>query len=309
MTLLLAAFLFVLMMFAIQSSPLLLNPMAFKRSPSPQSSLPRANGLTRYQNETRQQLPHVIIFGVAKAGTSALLRMLSLHSGVAAAPREVHFFDSESNYEKGYSWYVSQMPFAFPDQLTLEKTPGYFGKSFVPERIHQMNPDIKLLLVVREPTERMVSGYTHTLYSNIMKHKITKTFEEFLLNDGQLDLEYKGLNHSLYYAHMQNWLKYFPLKNFHIVDGDELVKDPVPEMKKVERFLGLEPQINSSFFVFNEEKGFYCLKEHGQEQCLGKNKGRAHPYVEPDILQKLHQFFHEPNKRFFKLVGRTFNWK
>ncbi|XP_068596769.1 heparan sulfate glucosamine 3-O-sulfotransferase 1-like [Brachionichthys hirsutus] len=308
-TLLLAAFLFVLMMFAIKSSPHLLNPMAFKRSPSPQSSLPRANSLTRYQNETLQQLPHVIIIGVPKAGTYALLRMLSLHSGVATTEWEVHFFDLESNYEMGYSWYVSKMPYAFPDQLTVEQTAIYFPTSNVPERIHQMNPDIKLLLIVREPTDRVVSGYTHGLYMDIANHRIIKPIEDFLFKDGQLDLEFKGLNYSLYYVHMQNWLKYFPLKNFHIVDGDELVKDPVPEMKKVERFLGLEPQINSSFFVFNEKKGFYCLKEHGQEQCLSTEKGRAHPYVEPDILQKLHQFFHEPNKRFFKLVGHTFNWK
>ncbi|XP_068596430.1 heparan sulfate glucosamine 3-O-sulfotransferase 1-like [Brachionichthys hirsutus] len=308
-TLLLAAFLFVLIIFAIKSSPILLNPMADKRPPSFRTSSPRGNGATRYQNETLQQLPRAIIIGVRKAGTRALLEMLNLHSGVAAALEEVHFFDRKTSYKMGFPWYASQMPYSFPDQLTLEKTPAYFTTKHVPERIHQMNPDIKLILIVREPTDRVVSDYTELYHMHIVTQEITGTVEDILLKDGEINMEEDIISCSLYYVHMENWLKYFPLKNFHIVDGDELVKDPVSEMKKVERFLGLEPQINSSFFVFNEEKGFYCLKSNEQEQCLGKNKGRAHPYVEPDILQKLHQFFHEPNKRFFKLVGRTFNWK
>uniref|UniRef100_A0A4W6FI44 Sulfotransferase n=1 Tax=Lates calcarifer TaxID=8187 RepID=A0A4W6FI44_LATCA len=90
---------------------------------------------------------------------------LSLHSAVAAAQNEVHFFDWESHFQKGLSWYLSQMPYAFPDQLTVEKTPAYFTSSKVPKRIHQMNPDIKLLLILRDPTERVLSDYTQVFYN------------------------------------------------------------------------------------------------------------------------------------------------
>ncbi|XP_068596450.1 heparan sulfate glucosamine 3-O-sulfotransferase 1-like [Brachionichthys hirsutus] len=303
-----AAFLFGLLIFAIQSPPLLLNPMANKGSPSPPTPSPRENGTASHRNGTLQQLPHIIIIGVRKGGTRALIEMLSLHSGVAAAQKEVHFFDWENHYERGFPWYVSQMPYAFPDQLTVEKTPAYFTSSHVPERVHQMNPDIKLLLILRDPTERVLSDYTQIFYNHLQKRKLYKPIESVLVKDGEINLEYKALNRSLYYAHMQNWLKYFPLDSIHIVDGDELIRDPVPEMKKVERFFKLEPQINSSFFYFNKTKGFYCLKDHGQERCLSDSKGRPHPYVAPAILQKLYQFFHEPNKRFFSLVGRAFNW-
>ncbi|XP_068182180.1 heparan sulfate glucosamine 3-O-sulfotransferase 1-like [Antennarius striatus] len=304
MAILMAAFLFGLLIFTIQSPSLLLNPMADKRSFSRQTSSPHENRTTSYQ-----QLPDAIIIGVAKAGTYALLQMLSLHSGVAAAQREVHFFDWEENYEMGYPWYVRQMPQAFPGQLTVEKTARYFVSTQVPERIHQMNPDIKLLLIVREPTERVLSAYTHNFYKNIPKHVTTIPIMDFLLIDGQLNLENNALNYSLYYFHIQNWLKFFPLESIHIVDGDELTRNPWQELKEVERFLELEPQINASFFVFNKQKGFYCLKKNGKEVCLNDKKGRAHPFVEPAVLQKLYQYYHEPNKRFFQLVGRTFNWK
>ncbi|XP_068182196.1 heparan sulfate glucosamine 3-O-sulfotransferase 1-like [Antennarius striatus] len=307
-TIVIAAVLFALLLFAVNSPRFLLNSMADKQTPSPRISSPYKNRTTGYLNRTLQQLPNAIIIGVAKGGTRALIDMLSLHSGVEAAQGEVHFFDWEENYVMGFPWYVGRMPYISPGQLTVERTPGYFTSTLAPGRIHQMNPDIKLLLIVREPAERVLSEYTHSFHSKLNEHEDTKPILDYLLKDGEINVNYIAIKRSLYYLHIQNWLKYFSPDRIHIVDGDELIRNPWQEMKEVERFLALEPQINASFFYFNEAKGFYCLKDHGQEQCLRSNKGRPHPYVPPAILQKLHRYFHEPNKSFFQLVGRTFNW-
>lgn len=306
-----AALLLGLLLFALQSPPVPSRPSADAwppadpTEPSPDSD----NGTASHPNGTSQRLPQIIIIGVRKGGTRALIEMLSLHSSVAAAQNEVHFFDWESHYQKGIPWYLTQMPYAFPDQLIVEKTPAYFTSSKVPKRIHDLNPNIKLLLILRDPTERVLSDYTQVFYNRLQKHKHYQPIEYVLVRDGDINLEYKALNRSLYYLHMQNWLQYFPLDSIHVVDGDELIRDPLPEMKKVERFLKLEPQINASNFYFNKTKGFYCLRDHGKERCLHDSKGRAHPHVAPAILQKLYKFFHEPNKKFFQMVGRTFNWK
>ncbi|XP_061895553.1 heparan sulfate glucosamine 3-O-sulfotransferase 1 [Entelurus aequoreus] len=267
------------------------------------------NGTGVHPDGTAQQLPRIIIIGVRKGGTRALIEMLSLHSAVAAAQNEVHFFDWESHFQKGLSWYRSQMPFAYPHQSTVEKTPAYFTSAKVPARIHQMDPGAKLLLILRDPTERVLSDYTQVFYNRLQKHKRYQPVEALLVKDGEINLGYKALNRSLYHVHMQNWLRYFPLESVHVVDGDRLIRDPLPEMKEVERFLGLEPQISASNFYFNKTKGFYCLREHGRERCLHDSKGRAHPGVAPVVLQKLYHFFQEPNRKFFELVGRTFNWK
>ncbi|XP_077464964.1 heparan sulfate glucosamine 3-O-sulfotransferase 1 [Stigmatopora argus] len=258
---------------------------------------------------TAQRLPRVIIIGVRKGGTRALIEMLSLHGSVAAAQNEVHFFDWESHFQKGLAWYLGQMPFASPEQLTVEKTPAYFTSPKVPGRIRRMNPDAKLLLILRDPTERVLSDYTQVLHNRLRKHKRYRPVESVLVKDGRINLGYKALNRSLYYVHMQNWLRHFPLESIHVVDGDRLIRDPLPEMRRVERFLRLEPQIHASNFYFNQTKGFYCLRQHGRERCLHDSKGRAHPRVAPAILQKLYRFFRAPNRKFFQLVGRTFDWK
>ncbi|NXP50277.1 HS3S1 sulfotransferase, partial [Heliornis fulica] len=261
-----------------------------------------------HSNGSYQQLPQTIIIGVRKGGTRALLEMLSLHPDIAAAESEVHFFDWEDHYRNGLQWYITQMPFSYPHQITVEKTPAYFTSPKVPERVCSMNKSMRLLLILRDPSERVLSDYTQVFYNHMQKHKPYPSIEQFLIKDGELNVDYKAINRSLYYIHMQNWLKYFPLDHIHIVDGDKLIKDPFPEIEKVERFLKLSPQINASNFYFNKTKGFYCLRDSGRERCLHESKGRAHPQVNTRLLEKLHEYFHEPNKKFFELVGRTFDW-
>nr|XP_060633953.1 heparan sulfate glucosamine 3-O-sulfotransferase 1 [Anolis sagrei ordinatus] len=261
-----------------------------------------------HPNETLQQLPQTIIIGVRKGGTRALLEMLSLHPDIAAAESEVHFFDWEEHYGKGLQWYINQMPFSDIHQITVEKTPAYFTSSKVPERVYKMNKFTRLLLILRDPTERVLSDYTQVFFNHVQKHKPYPSIEEFLVKDGELNVNYKAINRSLYYVHMQNWLKYFSLDYIHIVDGDKLIKDPFSEIVKVEEFLKLTPQINASNFYFNKTKGFYCLRDSGRDRCLHESKGRAHPIVDPILLEKLHRYFREPNQKFFELVGRTFDW-
>ncbi len=54
-------------------------------------------------------------------------------------------------YEKGVTWYREQMPKSYADQITMEKTPHYFVKKVVPERVQRFNKTIKLILLVRDP--------------------------------------------------------------------------------------------------------------------------------------------------------------
>ena len=57
---------------------------------------------------------------------------------------QVHFFDREESYMRGLEFYRKQMPYTFPEQLTGEKSPGYYREKDAPERIHRMNSTIKV---------------------------------------------------------------------------------------------------------------------------------------------------------------------
>ena len=58
--------------------------------------------VTSSEAKTRR-LPDVIIVGVKKCGTRALLEYLRAHPDVRAPGPEVHFFDR--HYDRGLDWY------------------------------------------------------------------------------------------------------------------------------------------------------------------------------------------------------------
>ncbi|NXA48656.1 HS3S1 sulfotransferase, partial [Nothocercus julius] len=257
---------------------------------------------------TSRRIPQTIIIGVRKGGTRALLEMLDIHPNIVVAATEVHFFDWDENYVKGIDWYRSLMPFSYGNQITIEKTPGYFTAPQAPERIHDMNSSIKLLLILRDPTERVISDYTQVYYNRVESHKPVQLFEDIVIKNGALNTKYKAIQRSLYDVHMEKWLKHFNLDQIHIVDGNTLIKDPLPELQKVEKFLNLPSRIMSSNFYFNQTKGFYCIRSDGRERCLHESKGRPHPVVNNTVLEQLYSYFREHNAKFYRMVNHSFDW-
>lgn len=259
-----------------------------------------------------RRLPQCIIIGARKSGTRALIEFLDLHPRIKKASDEMHFFDEEQNYPKGLEWYRRKMPYSYADQITVEKSPAYFITRYVPQRIKTMNSSIALILVVKDPVKRVLSDYTQTLINRIRKGKKYLSFEQTVLNgDGSVDSSYKPIRVSLYHRHLSNWLEVFPKEQILIVDGDTLIGNPVEELAKVERFLGLSHQINQERFHFNETKGFFCIRDSirpDMDRCLSKTKGRPHPAVSLEVVEKLTNFFRPHNEIFYKMVGRDFGW-
>ena len=103
-------------------------------------------------------------------------------------------------------------------------------------------------------------------------------------------------------------MKHFKREQIHVVDGDALTKDPLPELRKIEKFLGLEHPFNDNDVYFDERKGFYCVRKEGQGVYLGREKGRPHPKVDDNVVKKLKEYFKPFNQEFYEAVGQNFNW-
>lgn len=202
------------------------------------------------------------------------------------------------------------MPPTLESQMTMEKTPSYFVTREVPKRVCNMSSDIKLLVVVRDPVTRAISDYAQT----VSKRHHMKSFDElaFLNNvTGLVDTSWGAIKIGVYARHLENWLHYFPLRQFHFVSGEKLIKDPAGEMAKVQDFLGIRRIVSETHFYFNETKGFPCLKKsegNGSPRCLGKTKGRTHPIVDNSTIQNLRDFFRPFNMKFYQMTGVDFEW-
>jgi hypothetical protein len=103
-----------------------------------------------------------LVAGVQKGGTTALFRYLDDLPGVQMAPaKEVHFFDDETDVDWAQPDY-GRLHAAFPQADARprgEATPIYVYWPNALERIARYNPDMRLVLLFRDPVERAWSHW------------------------------------------------------------------------------------------------------------------------------------------------------
>ncbi|KAJ4941037.1 hypothetical protein JOQ06_027324 [Pogonophryne albipinna] len=274
-----------------------------------QQRAPEPSAMSSFSNGSgSKKLPQAIIIGVKKGGTRALLEFLRVHPDIRAVGAEPHFFDR--NYDNGLEWYRELMPKTLEGQITMEKTPSYFVTREAPARISAMSRDTKLIVVVRDPVTRAISDYTQTL----SKKPDIPSFESLTFKNrttGLIDTSWSAIQIGIYAKHLDNWLHYFPMEQILFVSGERLISDPAGELGRVQDFLGLKRIITDKHFYFNQTKGFPCLKKaegSSKPHCLGKTKGRTHPNIDPEVVQRLRDFYRPFNMKFYQMTGHNFGW-
>src|SRR5579859_6236482 len=105
-------------------------------------------------------LPNLIIIGAPKAGTTSLHRYLELHPQVfMASEKELRYFWRD-DWRERRAWYESRFDSDAP--VRGEATPAYAAyphRPNVPERMHELVPQAKLVYLVRDPIERLLSHW------------------------------------------------------------------------------------------------------------------------------------------------------
>lgn len=299
---------------------LLIKPMtATKTIPNQSFAITKTTGRERKvrqmkKNPTEQRctkrLPTVIIIGVEKSGTSALLLFLNSHPMIKCLthPEEARFFTK--NYSKGLTYYKDLMPCSTDDDIVIEKTPGYFYKEEAAMRIHKFNKKMKLIVIMKDPVERSISAYAMYKAQNKMAGL---DFGQACLVNGtsEVNTHHPIIKNSLYINPLKVWLEIFNQENFLFLDGNNFKKDPSSELNKVEQFLSLSSYFTPASFYYNKGLGKICqIRPMGATNlfCLTANKGRQHPIVPDKVLAPLHQYFDPLNKEMFDMIGENFNW-
>ena len=136
-------------------------------------------------------------------------------------------------------------------------------------RIHAMNASTKIILIVRDPVASAVSDWLQVCRKLYQTH--VETFQIFERSDilamsGHINPKCAQIRRSSYALEVDKWTTLFPLRTqFHVVNGEKLVLDPVSELKKVESFLGLRQHITERNIAFEGKRRFFCMVgERGQ---------------------------------------------
>ncbi|XP_061167759.1 heparan sulfate glucosamine 3-O-sulfotransferase 3A1-like [Saccostrea echinata] len=264
------------------------------------------NKLQEVTSRPMKRLPDALIIGVKKSGTKTMLEFLKIHPDVCAPGNEVHYFTR--NYHKGLEWYRRQMPVSVENQVTVERTRAYFVHGEVPHRVYRRIPNIRFIVVVRNPVLRTLLDYISQCERNKSKLSFKEAF--FWNNDtGFLDISRDFIQTSIYVKFLDNWLKYFKLDQIHFVNGDKLYKNPLRELKKVEDFLSLRNLISSEHFYYNTSRDTLCIKKRecqGRPHCFSDSKLKIPPPVY--LMKRLQDFFDPFNEKFYEKSKQHFNW-
>ena len=109
--------------------------------------------------------------GVQKAGTSWLGEVLNEHPEIKIHPKkEAHFFNKRKFYFNKFHYEIS---FGFKkNKIIGEITPSYILEKETAKRIFKYNSEVKLIAILRDPTERCISQYRMEMSRNTIEENI-----------------------------------------------------------------------------------------------------------------------------------------
>ena len=173
---------------------------------------------------------YFLCVGAPKCGTTWLNDFLNAHSEIytPGTIKEVHYFDRY--YSRGEGWYHSLFEEALPGQKKGEITPHYLYLEDC-TRIYKYNPDIRLILIFRDPVKRCVSHYKYRQRLDNYKG----TFTEFL-RDYPVALEW-----GKYGKHLSRFLEVFSPTQVLILNYEKVTKDTDFLKSKISSFLDVDP--------------------------------------------------------------------
>lgn len=260
------------------------------------------------------RLPNLVIVGAMKCGTSSLHRYLNLHPQVQmSAIKELDFFITEKNWHKGEIWYRSH--FVAETDIVGESSPNYTkfpAFSGVPERMHKIIPDAKLIYLVREPIQRIVSHYFH----QYIDRAENRSLEEALENHHQNNY----INSSKYGFQLKQFLKYYNRENFLVLTLEDLYSRRTETLQEVFKFLEIDVQFYHPDFskVFHQSRQKRRLTDLGDTLFKFPFGGRLlnyipnlmaqdviKPIIEPDLKDRLTRILEDDLKEFESMLGKS----
>ena len=212
-----------------------------------------------------------MIVGAQKCGTSALAHFLSQHPEIGmASPKEVHLFDGPS-YSSDWTpeeidkRYASRFAHCAGARILGEATPSYM---FVPEigrDLARYNPDLKLIVLLRDPVERAISHYhmekgrgreRRPLWFALLREPFRLRRCRNARVQGSVTQRCSYRTRGLYSLQLRNLYRFFHPDRVLIVRSRELLERHDAVLRRLFAFLGVSEHVRvAPEIVFKGERG------------------------------------------------------
>ena len=267
------------------------------------------------------RLPDFIVIGAMKAGTTSLYAYLRRHPEISACSEKEPGYFTEKGWARGLEWYQG----LFPDDANLKfeastnytKYPQF---EHVPERMHGILPDVRLVYVIRNPLDRLISQLHHLIVKRELRMPVEYNTRVFWQSTGTMIL-----NVSKYYLQYQQYLKHYDPSHIHIIRFEDFVANPPDQLNSVLNFLGMQPFFDhkSEYGVHNEittraRVRFRRLHAKLQGIAIRRNMPSLYRFLEspvprpvltPDIRGWIWEQIANDLEQFQAATGRDFRYE
>lgn len=260
-------------------------------------------------------LPDFLIIGTQRGGTTSLFRYLQAHPCIEpAVNKDLHFFDRE--YKKGLAWYRGHFPTSIEKYhaqslggrtfLTGEASPSYLFHPYAPKRVAKALPNVKLIVMLRNPVSRAYSQYNHAVelgHETLSFEEAIQAEEERIARECKRIQEdeyyysetYKHLSYlmkGIYVDQLQAWMSIFPREQFLILKSEDFYADPAAALKQVLAFLNV-PETETEL----RKKEYKII-----------NNNVYSSRMDPAMRKHLIKYFEPHNARLYDFLGVNFGW-
>ncbi|CAN0466079.1 unnamed protein product [Ascophyllum nodosum] len=313
-------------------------------------------------------VPSLIVVGARKSGTASLFRMLGQHPDVASIVPEVYVRGSmgfmaqdPATYPMEAEWAGDRLETELPAEivgnvlseysrpyilaesreegndnkiLTTELSPAYLASPLAPYRLKGAMPDVKVVLLLRDPVDRYFSELRDKLCvydeSRIDWDDIASSFagvsaSKSYLSEAVLDYSpydkvclgegaspsdlwrckegaersHRPLLEGLYAVQIARWLRVFDASQVKIVDSKKLFSEPEKTAADVAKFAGLSEH---TFFEFGVDRESSCdPRRRSQKVSVAYYKRKE---AEPNFRK----WYADHNDMLAELIGQDFGW-
>jgi hypothetical protein len=270
--------------------------------------------------------PSFMIPGAQKCGTTALAVFLQRHPRLRLSePKETEFFLRDARYAglglDHYRTHFRRTRLPGRERF-FEASAGYVFYPAVPRRLAEFDPDLRFVLMVREPAARAHSAWN--MYRELCtvpseRERMAAWLEDHNPEDREsglamlaeprfpsfaesVDRELETIERGelrwtipalvpggLYAAQLERFLEAFPRDRFLILEDRELLERPPETLNRVLAFLGLP----------RHDWGGEFPRVHA---------GRYADQPDDAALVRLRAFYAPHNERLYELAGRRFDW-
>ncbi len=191
----------------------------------------------------RNQFPDFLGLGAQKAGSTWLYENLKCHPELfLPAERELHYFDQHFN--RPLREYYQH----FKNHSTLVKGEVMPGYGIIPkwkiDWIRRVQPDMKLILIVRDPIDRAWS-HARMSYGTLHHRDLSTVSAKEFIHHFKHPLSVKKGN---YLKILANWHRYFSADSICILFYDDLFEQGEKLLNQVFVFLAVSPIQNFADF-------------------------------------------------------------